>query len=172
MVNPQDMIRTDGTKISPPRHPSWKTEFIGLAVTIKTDPLIIMLFPMFLASNWFYTWRMYVHRTCFTDLTSISEFNDYNGAIFNIRARSLNGFLYWVSQIVGSLFIGCILDMKSVRRRVRAFTGWTILFTMVWIVHVWGYFYQRLVYLQNRPMVFDSIADDTLVNHCHKIHTE
>ncbi|KAL9715701.1 hypothetical protein Ac2012v2_000144 [Leucoagaricus gongylophorus] len=127
MVNPQDMIRTDGTKISPPRHPSWKTEFIGLAVTIKTDPLIIMLFPMFLASNWFYTW----------------QFNDYNGAIFNIRARSLNGFLYWVSQIVGSLFIGCILDMKSVRRRVRAFTGWTILFTMVWIVHVWAYFYQR-----------------------------
>ena len=147
MVNPSNMIRTDGTKISPPRHPSWKTEFIGLVVTIKTDPLIVMLFPMFLASNWFYTWRTYVHCTCIMNLTPISEFNDYNGAIFNIRARSLNSFLYWISQIVGSISIGYILDMKSVRRRMRAFTGWTILFILVWIVHIWAYFYQRSVFL-------------------------
>lgn len=146
MVDPSKMIRTDGTKISPPRHPSWKTEFIGLVVALKTDPLIIMLFPMFLASNWFYTWRTYIHRTCIMNLTPISEFNDYNGAIFNIRARSLNSFLYWISQIVGSLIIGYILDMKSVRRRVRAFTGWTILFILVWIVHIWAYFYQRSVF--------------------------
>jgi len=146
MVDPSKMIRTDGTKISPPRHPSWKTEFIGLVVTLKTDPLIIMLFPMFLASNWFYTWRTYIHRICIMNLIPVSEFNDYNGAIFNIRARSLNSFLYWISQIVGSLSIGYILDMKSVRRRVRAFTGWTILFILVWIVHIWAYFYQRSVF--------------------------
>ncbi|KAF5355793.1 hypothetical protein D9756_004299 [Leucocoprinus leucothites] len=135
MVNPNSMIRTDGTKVTTPRHPSWKTEFIGLVVTLKTDPLIIMLFPMFLASNWFYTW----------------QFNEFNGAIFNIRARSLNSFLYWISQIVGSLFIGYILDMKSVRRRVRAFTGWTILFALVWVVHIWAYFYQKQYTRESLP---------------------
>ncbi|KXN84830.1 hypothetical protein AN958_12124 [Leucoagaricus sp. SymC.cos] len=127
MANPGNMIRTDGTRVVIPQHPSWKTELIGLVVSLKNDPLIFLLFPMFLASNWFYTW----------------QFNDFNGAIFNIRGRSLNGFLYWISQIIGSLLIGLVLDRKGVRRRVRAFTGWTILFAMVWAAHIWAYFYQR-----------------------------
>jgi hypothetical protein len=75
----------------------------------------------------------------------LKEFNEYNGAIFNIRARSLNSMLYWMSQIFGSLFIGFILDKKGIRRRVRAFAGWGILFVMVWVVHIWAYFYQRFV---------------------------
>jgi hypothetical protein len=57
MVDPKKMIRTDGTKVTAPRHPSWRTEFIGLWVALRTDPLIVLLFPMFFASNWFYTWR-------------------------------------------------------------------------------------------------------------------
>jgi hypothetical protein len=57
MANPDDMIRTDGTKVTTPRQPSWKTEIYGLYVALRTDPLIVLLFPMFFASNWFYTWR-------------------------------------------------------------------------------------------------------------------
>lgn len=57
MVDPRKMIRSDGTKVTAPRHPSWKTEFYGLWVALRTDPLIVLLFPMFFASNWFYTWR-------------------------------------------------------------------------------------------------------------------
>ena len=57
MADPQKMIRTDGTKVTSPRHPSWKVEIVGLWVTLIKDPLIILLFPMFFASNWFYTWR-------------------------------------------------------------------------------------------------------------------
>ncbi|KAG2353813.1 hypothetical protein BDR07DRAFT_1431872 [Suillus spraguei] len=56
-----------------------------------------------------------------TDGTRV--FNDYNSALFNIRARSLNNFMYWLSQIIGSGMIGVILDSKRLRRRVRAFTG-------------------------------------------------
>ena len=40
------MIRTDGTKVSTPRSRSWKVEFYSLYVALKTDPLILMLFPM------------------------------------------------------------------------------------------------------------------------------
>jgi len=57
MADPDKMVRTDGTKVTPPRQPSWKTEIYGLYVALRTDPLIVLLFPMFLASNWFYTWR-------------------------------------------------------------------------------------------------------------------
>jgi hypothetical protein len=33
MANPNKMIRTDGTKVTTPRHPSWKVEFKGLRFT-------------------------------------------------------------------------------------------------------------------------------------------
>jgi len=125
ILNPDNMIRTDRNQV---RHPSWKTEFFSLFVALKTDPWVILLFPMFYASNYFYTW----------------QFNDYNGALFTIRARGLNNFMYWTSQIFGSIFIGYfILDQKRVRRRVRAFAGWVVVFLMVFIVHVWAYFYQK-----------------------------
>lgn len=127
MADPDKMIRTDGTRVVMPRLPSWKSEFHGLWVAIITDPMILLLFPMFFASNYFYTW----------------QFNDYNSALFNIRARSLNNFMYWLSQIIGSGMIGVILDSKRLRRRVRAFTGWGILLAMTFTVHIWAYFYQR-----------------------------
>ncbi|KAG5651846.1 hypothetical protein H0H81_007222 [Sphagnurus paluster] len=127
MADPNKMIRTDGTKVTTNRHPSWKAEFVGLWVALTTDPMIVLLFPMFFASNWFYTW----------------QFNDYNGAIFNIRARALNNLVYWIAQIFGSMAIGTLLDQKRFTRRIRAFSGWTVLFAFVFIIHIWGYFYQR-----------------------------
>lgn len=139
MADPAKMIRTDGTRVTLPRHPSWKTEFIGLWIALRTDPLIIMLFPMFFASNWFYTW----------------QFNDYNAALFNIRARSLNNMIYWIAQIVGSLGIGLVLDNKTLRRRARAFAGWGILFAMVFGVHIWAYFYQRHYTRETLPPPID-----------------
>ncbi|PSR82436.1 hypothetical protein PHLCEN_2v6072 [Hermanssonia centrifuga] len=127
MVDPHKVIRSDGTRVTTPRHPSWKTEFWGLWVALRTDPYIILLFPMFFASNWFYTW----------------QFNDFNGAIFNIRARSLNNLVYWLAQIIGSVSIGILLDQHRLSRRLRAFSAWCVLLVMVFVVHVWAYFYQK-----------------------------
>ncbi|KAI0245670.1 MFS general substrate transporter [Lactifluus subvellereus] len=135
MANPDDMIRTDGTKVTTPRQPSWKTEIYGLYVALRNDPLIVLLFPMFLASNWFYTW----------------QFNDYNAALFNIRARSLNNLIYWISQIVGSVSIGLLLDQHQFPRRARAFAGWSILLVFVLVVHTWAFFYQRTYTRQSMP---------------------
>ena len=74
-----------------------------------------------------------------------AEFNEYNDALFNIRARSLNNLVYWLSQIIGSISIGFLLDQRAISRRVRAFSGWAVLLAMVFIVHIWGFFYQKLV---------------------------
>jgi hypothetical protein len=127
MVDPKKVIRTDGTKLTIARNPSWKVEIYGLYVALKTDPMIILLFPMFLASNWFYTW----------------QFNEFNGVLFNIRTRSLNSMIYWSAQIVGSLIMFSVLDRKTLRRRTRAFIGWGMVFAMVFVVHIWGYEYQK-----------------------------
>jgi hypothetical protein len=71
-------------------------------------------------------------------------FNDYNGALFNIRTRSLNNLVYWTAQIFGSFFIGhFVLDLKRFRRRFRAFLCWSIVAVVVFAVHTWAYFYQK-----------------------------
>ncbi|KIJ45194.1 hypothetical protein M422DRAFT_46992 [Sphaerobolus stellatus SS14] len=127
MTDPNKMIRTDGTKVATPRHPNWKTEFYFLWIALRTDPFILLLFPLFFVSNWFYTW----------------QFNDYNAVLFNIRTRSLNNLCYWMSQIVGSLMIGYLLDQRGLTRRARAFLGWIVLFAMVFVVHIWAYMYQK-----------------------------
>ncbi|KAG8908081.1 hypothetical protein FRB99_000525 [Tulasnella sp. 403] len=127
MADPRKMYRTDGTKVTAPRNPSWKKEIYSLYLALVTDPAILLLFPLFFASNYFYTW----------------QFNDYNGAIFNIRTRALNSFCYWTAQIFGSAIMGRVLDLSFLPRRTRAFLGWGVLFVMVFVVHGWAYHYQK-----------------------------
>ncbi|KAH7920534.1 MFS general substrate transporter [Leucogyrophana mollusca] len=135
MADPENIIRADGTKVVIVRRPSWKTEVYGLWVTIRTDPMILLLFPMFFSSNYFYTW----------------QFNDYNSAIFDIRARALNNFVYWLAQIFGSIAIGVALDQARMTRRARAFLAWSTLFFGTFAVNIWAYFYQRTYTRQSIP---------------------
>ena len=150
MADPFKMTRTDGTRVVRINHPSWKTEFINLYVALKEDPWILLLFPMFFASNYYYTWcqcSSYQLPMLCSRLRLIwngTVFNDYNGAIFTIRARGLNNFAFWTTEIFGSLFMGhVILDQKRYRRRARAFIGWALVISMVFVVHIWAYFYQK-----------------------------
>lgn len=82
---------------------------------------------MFLASNWFYTY----------------QFNDFNSAKFNIRTRSLNSILYWTSQIAGAYIFGYGLDVKSVRRSMRAKVVWGVLFVITMVIWGGGYAWQK-----------------------------
>ena len=59
----------------------------------------------------------------------------------------MNNLVYWLSQMFGSVSIGLLLDQPGIRRRVRAFSGWCVLLGMVFIVHIWAYFYQKYAYL-------------------------
>jgi len=63
----------------------------------------------------------------------VSNLSEYCGS---------RGKMAYVSPL-GSLAIGRVLDLKSLNRRTRAFTGWAILFLMVFVVHIWAYFYQK-----------------------------
>ena len=69
MVNPKHMVRSDGTKVHQPKNPSWKSELLGLVIAIRDDPWIILLFPMFFTSNWFYTWRKWAVSPLMSTLT-------------------------------------------------------------------------------------------------------
>ncbi|KAI9601264.1 hypothetical protein H4Q26_001078 [Puccinia striiformis f. sp. tritici PST-130] len=82
----------------------------------------------FWASNWFYTY----------------QFNDYNLALFNIRTRSLNALLYWLSQIFGSGLFGLLLDFqRAFNRQQRACLGWIILTSVIFVVWGFGWMVQK-----------------------------
>lgn len=120
LVNAGRVIREDGSKVILMKNPSWKTEIMGLVETLTSAPWVVLLFPMFFASNTFYTYQG----------------NDFNGAHFNTRTRALNNTLYWTSQIVGATVFGYALDYGKARRSVRAKVSFVTLFVLTFVI--WG----------------------------------
>ncbi len=127
LCNADRVRRADGSKVILMKNPSWKTEFMGLVETITSAPWVVFLFPMFFASNVFYTYQQ----------------NDFNGAHFNTRTRTLNNLLYWTSQIGGALVFGYALDIPGVRRSVRAKASFVALFTLTFAIWGGGYAWQK-----------------------------
>lgn len=82
----------------------------------------------------------------FRDMTNDPslEYNDFNGALFTLRGRSLNSTLYQSSEIFGAIGMSFILD-SNLRRRTRAFGSIAALLSMVFITCIWAYFYQMYV---------------------------
>ncbi|KAL8284006.1 hypothetical protein RQP46_005119 [Phenoliferia psychrophenolica] len=120
LTDPGTMVRDDGTRVVIPIHPSWYSELKGMWMILRLDLYIPLLFPMFLASNWFYTW----------------QFNDFNGALFTLRTRALNAMLYYLFQVFGAGAFGYLMDLKMFRRRSRAWGG--LAFVAVLVMAVWG----------------------------------
>lgn len=108
------------------KHPTWKSEFIGLWETLWNDPYIVLLFPMFFASNWFYTY----------------QFNGVNLVRFTTRTRALNNTLYWLAQMIGALVFGLALDLP-IRRTLRAKIAWAVMFALTFAIWGGGYVFQR-----------------------------
>lgn len=126
LVDAKKIVRPDGSKVIIMKNPTWKSELLGLWEVLKTDIHILLLFPMFFASNWFYTY----------------QFNDVNSAYFNTRTRALNGVLYWTAQIFGAAIFGYCLDI-NVRRSIRARYAWGALFTLTMVIWGGGFDFQK-----------------------------
>ncbi|KAG0142721.1 hypothetical protein CROQUDRAFT_662180, partial [Cronartium quercuum f. sp. fusiforme G11] len=132
LAEPSTVRRVDGRMVKLEKSRSWKSGMKDMIQTLIKDPMVLLLFPFFWASNWFCTY----------------QFNDYNLALFNLRTRSLNALLYWLSQLVGSSVLGCILDFSSNfeifrYRRRRGFLGWTILSIVLFATWGGGWVVQR-----------------------------
>jgi Major Facilitator Superfamily len=119
--------RRDGSRVIVIKQPTWMTEIKGLFETLRDDYYITLLFPMFLASNWFTAY----------------QFNAVNGFYFNIRTRSLNSLLYWLCQMIGAFVFGRLLDLKFLRRTVRAKLNLGLLFVLTMGIWGGGYAFQR-----------------------------
>jgi len=127
LCDAKNVVRLDGSRVILMKNPTFKTEIFGMWETFRSEPYIVFLFPMFFASNWFYTY----------------QFNGVNLAQFNTRTRSLNNVLYWSAQIFGALIFGYFLDLSRFRRTVRAKACWVVLFVLTFAVWGGGYAFQR-----------------------------
>jgi hypothetical protein len=113
LVDARHVRRADGSHVILMKHPTWQSEIFGLWEVLRSDPYILLLFPMFFASNWFYTY----------------QFQDVNLARFNLRTRALNNTLYWISQIAGAYVFGFALDI-NVKRTIKAKVALAVLFAL------------------------------------------
>ncbi|KAG4218276.1 hypothetical protein PC116_g33244 [Phytophthora cactorum] len=127
LVNGDKVIRDDGSKVILMKNPTWQSEFVGLWECISLSPWVVALFPMFFASNIFYTYQQ----------------NILNLAYFNTRARSLNNLLYWLAQIFGAVIVGYALDISAIRRSMRAKLSFVSLFALTFIIWGGGYAWQK-----------------------------
>ncbi|KGQ03311.1 UNC93-like protein [Beauveria bassiana D1-5] len=87
---------------------------------------VACMIPLFFSANVFYSYQQ----------------NNVNGYTFNLRTRSLNGALYWFSQMAGGLLIGLILDLPMLSRPNRARLGWFFVFATGMIIWGGGYQFQ------------------------------
>lgn len=127
LCNADKVQREDGSHVILMKNPSWSSEFIGLWETLSKDPWIVLLFPMFFASNVFYTYQT----------------NDMNAGQFNTRTRALNNVLYWTAQIFGAVIFGYALDFKKLRRSLRAKVAWGALFVLTFAIWGGGWAWQK-----------------------------
>jgi hypothetical protein len=127
LCNANKIIRPDGTRVILMKNPTWQSEFIGLYRTLVDSPWILLLFPMFFASNVFYTYQT----------------NEMNAPHFDTRTRALNGLLYWLAQIVGAFIFGFALDYNKARRTVRAKAGLAALAVLTFAIWGGGWAWQK-----------------------------
>lgn len=127
LCNANDIIRQDGTRVILMKNPTWQSELLGLYETLKLEPFVLLLFPMFFSSNWFYTY----------------QFNAVNGSYFNTRTKALNSLLYWLAQIAAAGIWGSLLDIKRVSRTVRARCALIVLFVLTFVIWGGGYAHQK-----------------------------
>eukprot|EP00250_Pteridium_aquilinum_P021054 c25016_g1_i3 orf=147-1625(-) len=119
LAKPETVIRDDGTRVATTQYADVRSEAIHV-LKLFGDWQMLFLMPACFASNFFYSY----------------QFNNVNGVLFNVRTRAFNNAFYWGAQMLGSAFIGYVLDHSHERRRVRGMIGWWIL--MLLSMAIWG----------------------------------
>ncbi len=127
LLPPNRVIRTDGTVVKVEKNLTVREEVHALLSTLKNRN-ILLLIPMFFASNFFYP---------------------YQGSIafkvFDSSARSVNGVIKSCGQIIGALLLGFLLDKLPMTRRNRGLCGLALTTVFTIIAYSWGIKYQSSI---------------------------
>ncbi|CAJ0757271.1 20850_t:CDS:2 [Entrophospora sp. SA101] len=145
LLPPSKVYHNDGSFVVIQKYPKWNTELLNV-LKLFLNPDMLLLTPMFIASNWFYAY----------------QFNDVNAFYFNIRTRALNNLFYWLAQIIGAIIIGGFLDFDKLTRKGRAIFGLAILSIIIFVTWLGGLFNQLGYDRQGRLPRDNSGVDETI----------
>jgi len=112
------VVRDDGSRCTSILYSNVSTECVEVAKLFSNWKVLLMV-PAAWSSNFFYPY----------------QFNEVNGALFNLRTRGFNSVFYWGAQMLGSVGIGYVMDFSCERRRVRGLVGVVVvgvLGTVIW----------------------------------------
>jgi len=112
------VVRDDGSRCTSMLYSNLSTECVEVRKLFSNWKVLLMV-PAAWSSNFFYPY----------------QFNEVNGALFNLRTRGLNSVFYWGAQMLGSVGIGYVMDFSYERRRVRGLVGVVVvgvLGTVIW----------------------------------------
>ncbi|KAF0710479.1 hypothetical protein AaE_012504 [Aphanomyces astaci] len=117
LADPNNVVRNDGTMVKVERLPNPVSEFVA---TLKTflDPKMLLMFPLFAYSNWFYQYHSF-----------------FNTSLFNTRSSSFASAFYWGSQMLGAFTVGKYLDRPG-SKKPKALQS--IFVIAVLIMLMWG----------------------------------
>ncbi|KAJ2641711.1 hypothetical protein GGF44_001997, partial [Coemansia sp. RSA 1694] len=96
------VIRDDGSHVVLMRYTNVRYEMMEI-LKLFVNPWILLLIPMSLSSNFFYTY----------------QYGPYNGALFTLRTRGLNSMLYWAAQMAAAYAVSFLHDRDSLSRKQR-----------------------------------------------------
>ncbi|KAJ2564714.1 hypothetical protein IW140_005629 [Coemansia sp. RSA 1813] len=118
---PTRVVRSDGSHvvIDALRYTNVRHETMELC-KLFANPWILLLAPMSLGSNFFYSY----------------QYGPYNGALFTLRTRGLNSMLYWASQMVMAYIVSLLHDRESLSRKKRGIISLTVLAVVTNVM--WG----------------------------------
>jgi len=120
LTDPSQVVRPDGTLVQIQSMPSWSGE-VKAMLNLVLDRRVLCLLPLFIYSNWFYTY----------------QFGCFNAKIFNARTQGLSNMAFWGAQMGGAYAIGVFLDSSRKSVRYRALTSFVCI--AVYISITWGF---------------------------------
>ncbi|XP_073032980.1 UNC93-like protein 1 [Primulina eburnea] len=118
ILHPSRVVRDDGSHCTNIKYSSVSVEASEI-LKLFLDWRMLLLVPASWASNFFYSY----------------QFNNVNGQLFNLRTRGFNNIFYWGAQMIGSVFIGYVMDFSFKSRRARGLLGIgivAVLGTAIW----------------------------------------
>ncbi|KAJ1999615.1 hypothetical protein GGI04_004496 [Coemansia thaxteri] len=119
LAPPAKVTRDDGSSVVLVKYTNVGKEAMEI-LKLFINPLMLGLLPMCFTSNFFYTY----------------QFDDINGALFNVRTRGFNNIFYWGAQMVGAYALSFLLDNARFSRKKRGVIAFGIVF--VAFNCIWG----------------------------------
>jgi len=124
MVKPETVVRNDGSLVKVDALPNWKSEAVEV-FKLFVSPVMLLLLPLFMYSNWFYSYHGF-----------------YNTTVFNTRTNGFAAAFNYASQMIGALVLGKWLDRPAAGVRYKSYQSLGIIFVLINIMWAVGLYAQ------------------------------